>query len=423
MPNLHVKYILIGGGLAASSAAKAIRAIDPVGELMMLGQEVNRPYHRPPLSKEYLRREKPREEVFVVESAWFAENHVQLRTGSRATHLDTARETITLGSGEEISFDKLLLATGASAKHLDVPGGELANVFYLRTLEDSDRLHHAVEKAKVGGLPHPRGRGRATVIGGGVLGVELAASLTQIGLAVDLVVASAYPWNRFADETLGKFLVHYLEKNGVTVHLDRRPQRLDGDGRVQRVVLDDQQSIVCDFVVPSVGAVINRDLLRGTSIASETAILVDDRCRTSDPNIFAAGDCCAVFDPLFGKHRMLDHWDNAMVTGTIAGTNMAGGSARYDAVNYFFSDVFKISLSGWGEARQAVRRLTRGVMTVESPDIVQLGIGADGRIAQILAINHSGEDELLKELVHKRVRIEGDEERLKDPSVGLGSLL
>jgi NADPH-dependent 2,4-dienoyl-CoA reductase/sulfur reductase-like enzyme len=181
--------------------------------------------------------------------------------------------------------------------------------------------------------------------------------------------------------------------------------------------------VACDFVIAAVGAVTNKELLRGTSINAEKAILVDQRCRTNIANIFAAGDCAAVFDPLFGKHRIIDHWDHAKVTGAIAGTNMAGGDVGYEAVNYFFSDVFDLSLSGWGEAKQVDRRLIRGSTTLESPDFVEIGIAADGRVAQVLAINHAGEDELLRDLVGNRVRVEGKEEALKDPGFGLRELL
>ena len=422
---LHVKYLIVGGGLAASSAAEAIRAIDPQGELVMVGREAIRPYHRPPLSKTYLRRTSPREELFVQPASWYAERRIQLRTGARAAHLDVARRVVTLASGEGISFDRLLLATGMSPMHLTIPGADLPNVYYLRTLDDAERLGHAIEKARSEGTRHASGagRGRVTVVGGGVLGVEMAATMTQLGLAVDLIVSHAHPWDKFAGENTGKFLTHYLEKRGVTVHANRRPIRLEGDGRVQRIALDEQTSIGCDFVIASVGAVANKELLRGTSINAEKAILVDNRCRTNVPDIFAAGDCAAVFDPLFGKHRILDHWDNAKTTGAIAGTNMAGGDVGYEAVNYFFSDVFDVALSGWGEARQVDRRLIRGTTTLESPDFVEIGIAADGRIAQVLAINHAGEDELLRDLVGRRVCVDGNEESLKDPAFGLKMLL
>jgi 3-phenylpropionate/trans-cinnamate dioxygenase ferredoxin reductase subunit len=433
MSVLHVKYLIVGGGVAGSAAADAIRAIDPQGELAMVGRESIRPYHRPPLSKTYLRRRSTRAELFVQPAGWYAEQRIQLRTGVRAAHLDVARRVVTLESGEGISFGKLLLATGMSPLHLNVPGADLPNVYYLRTLDDAERIGHAIEKARHEGTKHPStadaglasSRGRVTIIGAGFLGVELAATMTQIGLAVDLVAAHAHPWDKFAGEHTGKFLAHYLEQHGVICHAGRRPLRVEGDGRVQRVVLDDDAhtSLACDFVIAAVGAVTNKELLRGTSINAEKAILVDNRCRTNVPDIFAAGDCAAIFDPLFGKHRIIDHWDHAKVTGAIAGTNMAGGDVGYEVVNHFFSDVFELSLSGWGEPKQVDRRLIRGSTTIESPDFIEIGIAADGRVAQVLAINHAGEDALLRDLVGNRVRVDGHEEALKDPAFPLASLL
>jgi 3-phenylpropionate/trans-cinnamate dioxygenase ferredoxin reductase subunit len=423
MSLLHVKYLLVGGGLAASSAAQAIRKLDPRGELMMVGVEKTRPYHRPPLSKEYLRKRGDKSELFALPAGWYSENHVQLRTAMRVSQLDTARRIVALQSGEEITFDALLLATGMSALHLTIPGSQFPNVYYLRTLDDADRLHNAIEQAKREGsrhdVPGGTGRGKVAVIGTGVLGVELAASLTQLGLKVDLLSSKTYPWDKFAGEHTGGFLTRYLQKNGVTVHANARPTRLEGDGRVQNVIAEVRDPLPCDFVVAAVGAAPNRELLRNTPITAEKAILVDSRCQTNVQGIYAAGDCAAVFDPLFGKHRVLDHWDNAQVTGGIAGTNMAGGEATYDVANNFFSDVFDLSLNGWGEARQVDRRLIRGNTSVDAPDFIEIGIAADGRIAQVLSVNHKGDDELLKNLVAKRFRVDGNEESLKDPAVAL----
>jgi len=218
-------------------------------------------------------------------------------------------------------------------------------------------------------------------------------------------------------------MTRFLEKHGITVHAGQLPEKLEGDGRVQRVVLADGKSIACDMVVASVGMVVNREILRGTPIAAERAILVDSRCRTNVPGIFAAGDCAAVFDPLFGKHRLMDHWDNAKVTGQIAGTNMAGGDATYDAVSYFFSDVFDLSLSAWGESKIVHHRLTRDLSSPDRPDFVEIGIANDGRIAQVLAVNHPGEDEVLRDLVKRRISLEGMEESVKDPAWNLTQLL
>lgn len=424
---VHVKYLLIGGGLASSSAAEAIRTIDPQGELMLVGQEPVRPYHRPPLSKDYLKSRGGRRELFVQPQDWYATQDIRLRSGVRAASLDTARHVVALENGEEISYDKLLIATGMTPRHLTIAGSDLPNVYYVRTMSDADRLHNAVDKALAEGLRHDRGRGRATVIGGGVLGVELAATLTTLGLAVDLVSAKAHPWDKFAGEHTGRFITKFLENHRISVHTGSRPLRLEGDGRVQRVVLDEDHFVQCDFVVAAVGANVNREILRGTPIAAEKAILVDDRCRTNVEHVYAAGDCAAVFDPLFGKHRLLDHWDNAVQTGKLAGTNMAGGDQTYSAVNYFFSDVFDLSLSGWGEARLVDRRLIREISAANGgatkPEFVEIGVAADGRIAQVLAVNHQGEDDVLKELVARRVRVDGNEEAIKGKDFSLGSLL
>jgi 3-phenylpropionate/trans-cinnamate dioxygenase ferredoxin reductase subunit len=425
MSSLHVKHLLIGGGLATSAAVTAIRKLDPRSEVLIIAAEKVRPYNRPPLSKDFLRRQTLKSELFTLPVNWFSDHRVQLRTGLRASHLDTNRRIVTLENGQEVSFDTMLIATGLSAAHLSIPGADFPNVHYVRTMDDVERLHNAIEKAKREGSKHPTGtgRGRVAVVGAGVLGVELAASLRQVGLAVDLFASKAHPWDKFAGEHTGGFVARYLESHGVTFHASSPPLRLEGDGRVQRVVVNNTTQVSCDFVVASVGAVFNRELLRNTPLTAEKAILVDDHCRTNVPGIYAAGDCAAVFDPLFGKHRVLDHWDNAQVTGTIAGTNMAGGEAKYDAVNLFFSDVFDLAMQTWGEARQVDRRLIRGNTSTDAPDFIEIGIAADGRIAQIIAMNHKGEDDLLRMLVGQRARVDGNEEFLKDPTYPLRTLL
>lgn len=422
MNSRHVQYLLVGAGLAGSSAAEAIRERDRQGPLLLIGQEVNRPYHRPPLSKDFLRGALGRTDLWTRQPGWFEENDIEMRTGLRVSHLDCARHAVALDNGEQIQFDRLLLATGAFATPLKIPGADLPNVLYLRTIEDTERLQHAIEKALKEGRKHDRARGVATVIGGGVLGVEMAASFTQLGLSVHLI-AARHPWEKFAGEASGKFVARYLESKGVIVHLGQRPQRLEGDGRVQRVVLPSGDPIQTDFTVAAIGMTFNRELLRGTPIDAERAILVDDHCRTNVPDIYAAGDCAAVFDPLFGKHRILDHWDNARVTGAIAGANMAGDDRRYDAVNWFFSDVFDMTLSVWGEAKQVHHRIMRGTPSVEAPEMIEIGIAADGRIAQVLAVNHPNEDDVLRGLVARRANVEGKEELLKDPSRDLREFL
>ena len=225
MNNLHVKYLLVGGGLASSAAAEAIRRHDVQGSVLLVAQEVNRPYHRPALSREYLRRERHRDELTTFPPGWLSEHDVELRTGRR---VESSRHQSCVPprwiTGRCWSYDHVLIATGASAKPLKIPARDLPNVFTLRTLQDADRLQHAIDTALRQGHRHPRGvgRGKVTVIGGGLLGLELASSLTQLGLFIDLVVGQQFPWFRIAGDATGAFLRQHMERNGVTVHAGSR---------------------------------------------------------------------------------------------------------------------------------------------------------------------------------------------------------
>ena len=428
MTKHHVKYLLIGGGVASSAAAEAIRQRDREGEVLLVAQESTRPYRRPPLSKEALRTRHARAEYFTHPHGWYTEHGIELRTGRRASHLDTGRHAAVLDDGSEISFDKLLIATGAQPKHLTIPGHDLPSLHYLRTFDDLERLHHAIDKAKAEGhrqtrSDSPTARGRVAVIGSGLLGVELASSLTQIGLEVDLLIKGEHPWPRFAGETTARWAGRFLEQHNVAVHAHGAPLRLEGDGRVQRVVLPNQQVLACDFAIAAVGALANKELLRGTPISAEKAILTDAYCQTSIPDIYAAGDCAALFDPLFGKHRILDHFDSALGVGALAGRNMAGANEAYADVSHFWSELFGVTLNAWGESRHVHHRLVRGNPSPEAPDFIEFGLSADNRISQVVAVNHAADHETLRQLVKSRASIADREELLRDPSSDLANLL
>jgi hypothetical protein len=175
--------------------------------------------------------------------------------------------------------------------------------------------------------------------------------------------------------------------------------------------------------VAAIGMNVNKELLRGTMIAAEKAILTDTYCMTSVADVYAAGDCAAIFDPLFGKHRILDHWENARVSGRLAGRNMAAANEQYSAVNSFFSDVFDLSLNALGEHRHTTHRFIRGTTHLDHPDFLEIGLNAAGQISQILMINHGSEGETFERLVRNRVNVSGKEELLKDPEFELSSLL
>jgi NADPH-dependent 2,4-dienoyl-CoA reductase/sulfur reductase-like enzyme len=426
MSDLHVKYLLVGGGLASSAAAQAIRAIDREGSVLLVGQEISRPYRRSDVSGGYLLRRVGRDALFTLPPDWFERNGVALRTGRRVSHLDTARQAATLDSGEEVSFDRLLIATGTVPRALEVPGARLPNLFYLRTVEDADRIQHAIEKARHEGRAHERGRGRVTVIGGGTLGLALAATFATAGLGVDLAVAHDRPFHRFAGENAGRLITGHLQKHGVSVHLGAPAVRLEGDGRVQRVFLGNGQTLPCDFAVAAVGAVPNKELLRGTPIEAGKSILVDEHCRTNVPHVFAAGDCAAVFDRRFGKHRGQAQWDEADVTGALAGANMAGSGRRYESIGEYSADVLGLKVRAWGEARLVDRRIVRGAAGAangEAAHLTEFGVAADGRVAHVLAVGAAEDDAVFRRIVAERTAINGNEDRFREPSSPLSDLL
>jgi NADPH-dependent 2,4-dienoyl-CoA reductase/sulfur reductase-like enzyme len=417
--NHHVKYLLLGGGLASSAALGAIREVDPAGSCLLVGQEVLRPYDRTALSRDYLLGRRTRADIFTIASDWYDRHEVHLRTGRRAAHLDTTRRAVTLDSAEEITFEKLLIATGAAPLRLRIHGADLPNVFNLRTLDDADRLHHAIEQARQDGRRHARGRGRALVVGAGLLGVELAVTLLGQGLEVDLVEAQDRPWPRYSGEVAGRFLAKWLEQRGVRLHLRNSPQRLEGDGRVQRALLGDGSVVDCDFVVAAIGVIPNKELLRGTSIMAEKAILVDCYCQTSHADIYAAGDCAAIFDPLFGKYRHLDHWQSALDMGRLAGLNMAGARRGYDQVNCLQTTLQSVPVRIWGEGRLVERRLVRGCAAPDEPDFMEIGVAADGRVTQVLAVGPCGQSPAAGAMVRQRLSVHGQEDALRDPAVPL----
>lgn len=422
MAKTHLKYVLIGGGVASSSAAEAIRRVDRDGEILLVAQENVRPYERHALSNALLSRKVTRESLFTRPVRWFTENNVQLRTAQRVARLDLSRRSVLLSNGEEIGFDQLLMATGATPRRLGLVGADLPGVLALRTLEDVVNLQHTVDHALASGRRHLLGigRGRVTVVGANVLGVDVSTTLNRLGLEVDLVVGKPHVWSRLAGEVTGRYLSRLLEARGIVLHAGTYVTRIEGDGRAQRVVLDDGSTLDTDVVVVCAGVVPNRDLVRGTTIRAEKAIVVDERCRTNEPGIYAAGDCAAVFDPLFNKHRWTDLYDTASMTGAIAGANMAGVNSAFNAVSELRADIADQPVRVFGEARFVHHRIVRGHTGDDSTGFSEIGIAVDGRVAQVLTVGTVPDAEAdLIDLVKTRRAVNGNQERIKDASIPL----
>ena len=428
MERSHVTYLIIGGGPAAAHAAEAIRMSDGEGSILIVGREVTRPYARNELAGAYLRREKSRHDLSLRGPSWYVHEKIQLRSGQRVVLIDTARKFVSLDTGAEIAFDKLLIATGATARPLALPGASMSNVYHLRSVEDFDRLLNAIvgpmtDDRSKSEMRTPPSRTRVCVIGSGPLGTEVAASLRVLGAKIELVCGGAHPWPEIVGPTLGAIIHQSLSKQGVNIHQGVRAMSLQGDGRVQRVVLSDQSAVECDHVVACVGVDVSRELLRSTPIAAERGILADEFGRTSVRDVFAAGDCCAMFDPRFAKHRLTQHWAQAVYAGGIVGANMAASVVGGDMkpVSQLIGYVSQldprtsIHLQSWGEARLIDYRIVRGA----GNDTAEIGADLNGRCVHVSVIGRADEHAVLKSLVESRAPLTTIAERLKNPDIPL----
>lgn len=405
-------YLIIGGGMAGERAAESARKVDAVGTIALVAGEPHLPYDRPPLSKGYLTGKEGLEKVYLRPESFYAENRIAVLRGVRAAHLDPSARRVTLADGRVLGYEKLLLATGGVARRLAIPGAELAGVFALRTLDDSESIRAAAARG-----------GHALVVGGSFIGSEAAAALAGLGLEVTLV----FPGERLLEKVLPGETAAWLHgryrEHGVRLLPGRRPMRLEGAGRVQRAFLDDGMVLACDLVVAGVGIDLATELARqaGLALGERGAVLVDETLRTSDPHIYAAGDIAAWPDPTSGKRLRVEHWDVARQQGLRAGRNMAGESKPYTAVPYFYSDLFETALEAWGDLSAWEKVVVRGR---PQSGRFYLFYFAQGRLCGILVGNPSEEErKAMPALVRTRAAYTEVAPELAAEGVALAALL
>lgn len=345
------KYVVIGGGLAGGRAADGIRALDPDGSLIMIAEEKFLPYQRPPLSKGYLTGEEGLDHVFLRSEDHYTQKKITCLTGSKATEIDPSGRVVKLSSGREITFEKLLLATGGHAWRLPIAGNDLEGVFTLRTLADCDTLRGAAASGM-----------SALVIGGSFIGSEVAASLTTMGLSVTMVFLENHLMERFLPQEVSTYVEDIYLSRGVRLLPATKPLQLEGARKVRRAVLGNGEKLDTQLVIMGVGIRLNVDLAEtaGLEMTERGAVAVDADLETSVPGIYAAGDIAAWPDPTFGKRLRVEHWDVARRQGTQAGRNMAGEDKPYTALPYFYSDLFDLSFEAWGDLSAWDQTLIRG---------------------------------------------------------------
>ena len=327
-------FVIVGGGLAGAKAAETLRAEGFDGDIVLFGAEPELPYERPPLSKGYLLGKAERDSAFVHPAQWYADNNVDLRTGVMVTAVDPGAGTVTYGGGP-LSYDKLLLVTGASPRRIDIPGAGLDGVLYLRTLPDSDRLREIFGA-----------RRRVVVAGAGWIGLEAAAAARMAGCQVTIVEPQSTALHAALGPELGDAFAQLHRAHGVEFRFGETAAACHGDagGRVGSVLTSSGAIIAADVVVVGIGVVPNDGLASSAGLEVSNGVVTDAALRTSDPDIYAAGDVANSFHPLYGHGVRVEHWANALHGGPAAARSMLGQQVTYDRVPYFYSDQYDLGM-------------------------------------------------------------------------------
>jgi 3-phenylpropionate/trans-cinnamate dioxygenase ferredoxin reductase subunit len=405
-----VDFLIIGGGVAAAKAAEGIRERSGQGSVVVMTAEQELPYERPPLSKEFLRGEVGREKVRTHDEAWYRDHEVEVLMATRASALDPATRTVTTEVGDQLRYGRLLLATGARPIPLGLRGEDLSGVFYLRTVDDSERLREAIRHA-----------GRMVVVGGGFIGAEVAASATQMNTEVTLLEVAETIWTRAVGPRLGRFFEEFLRDRGVNVRVRTKVARVEGDGKVEAVVLEDGTRIPAEVVVIGVGVRPATELAEAAGLPIDNGITVDQQLRVTGERgrgIWAAGDVARADHPMFGPIR-IEHWAEALNQGLMVGRNMAGASQRYERIPYFYSDQFDLSLSYLGHASGSYELVVRGEQEVKQPNFVAWYLEAGVPRAALIVNDWDAEDPV-REVIRRGRRVEAG--RLADDNVPLAEL-
>jgi 3-phenylpropionate/trans-cinnamate dioxygenase ferredoxin reductase subunit len=342
-------FVIVGASLAGAKAAETLRVEGFDGRVVLIGEEPLRPYERPPLSKAYLRGEVGFDEAAVHQTDFYASNDIELRTSTTVTALVPKDSQVTLGSSERLSYDRLLVATGASPRRLSVPGAELDGVRYLRSVADADALQQAIETSAP-----------VVVIGGGWIGCEVAASARQLGAEVAMVEMAPVPLGRVLGSELGTVYRDLHAEHGVKLHFGVGVDSVRGSSAVEEVRLTDGTSLPAGVVVVGVGVVPRVQLAEAAGLKVDDGVVVDEQLATSQADIYAAGDVANAFHPFYRTHIRLEHWSAALNQGPVAAKNMLGEPTVYEKVPYFFSDQYDLGMEYTGFAPKWEEVVFRG---------------------------------------------------------------
>jgi NADPH-dependent 2,4-dienoyl-CoA reductase/sulfur reductase-like enzyme len=372
-------FVIVGGGLAGAKAAETLRTEGFDGRVVLIESDAERPYERPPLSKDLLLGKSEREKAFVHPANWYSENNVEL-TQATVVGLDAAAHEVELSDGRRLTYDRLLLTTGSSPRALDLPGADLDGVLYLRKLRDSDRIAAAIKP-----------EANIVVIGAGWIGLEVAAAARHHGANVTVVETLRLPLHRVLGDEVARIFANLHRANGVVFHFGAQVRELSGSGHVSAVVLADGTELPADAVVVGVGIRPNVELAQAAGLEIDNGVVADASLRTSDPDVFVAGDVANADHPVLGRRVRVEHWSAALNGGPAAARSMLGQDVSYEKIPYFFTDQYDLGMeySGYVEPGGYDRVVFRGATAVEggkSPEFVAFWV-KDGRVLAGMNVN------------------------------------
>lgn len=396
--------VIIGAGHAAGQAAASLRQAKYAGDITIVGDEAHIPYQRPPLSKAYLKGDQSADKVYLRAESFYADRDIAMKLSTRATAIDTTAKTVALSTDETLHYDHLLISTGSRPRKLSIDGSDLPGIHYLRTMDDVDGLRDGMQADA-----------NLVIVGGGYIGLEVAAVGRELGLNVHVLEMEERILQRVTTPEMSAYYHQLHEGRGVNIHTNTAVTGFAGDGKVQEVLCGDKR-FPADIVIVGIGIIPNTELAEAAGIVCDNGIVVDDHCCTSDPNVYAAGDCTNHPNPLLDRRLRLESVPNAMDQARVSTANMLGDDKTYAAIPWFWSDQYELKLQMVGFSADGDAQVLRGDMATNQFAIFYL---KDGKVVAADAVNSPKEFMLCKQLVGKSA----DPAMLADPEADLKALL
>jgi len=403
-------FVIIGGGLAGAKAVEALRVNDFDGQIILFADETQLPYERPPLSKEYLAGKKSLADFTVHDSQWYDDHHIEVRLDSPVSALNVDAHTVGLADGTEVSYEKLLLATGSASRRPPIPGSDADGVHYLRSYDDAAALNSALVEGT-----------SLAVVGAGWIGLEVAAAARQRNVDVTVVEAAKQPLLAALGETVGEVFATLHRDHGVDLRLEAQVEEITvADGAATGLRLRDGSTVAADAVLVAVGAKPNIELAEQAGLSmGDGGVLVDASLRTSDPDIYAVGDIAAAENPLFGGRIRTEHWANALKQPAVAAVGMLGKPGEYAELPYFFTDQYDLGMEYVGHAPHFDRVVFRG--DVAGREFVAFWLDDANRVLAGMNVNIWDVLDEVKALIKSQSPVDPD--KLADPQSPLPDLL